>query len=63
MRISRCITGLVATVIATGAVMAGSTAVTPEVYHDTKAPSSTQAVVAQDSVTTFDATVGVYHDT
>jgi hypothetical protein len=45
MLTKRAVTGLIATAMAAGAIIAGATAVTPKTYYDMQAHTTTHAVV------------------
>jgi len=60
MQIPRSVTGLIATAMATGALVAGLTATSPDVYHDMTHKVATAASAADDGTTA--PSPDVYHD-
>jgi hypothetical protein len=58
----RSVPGLIAKMVAVGAVLTGLTVVAPDVYHIMSSTTAAHTVVAADSTTTpNDASPDVYH--
>lgn len=53
--------GIIARLTATGALVAGTIVVTPDVYHDMSQPTI-HRIAAEESATTPTTTPDVYHD-